>query len=464
VHSLLLNGEMAPYEGIAKRNAEDERLAFARQLLSRSDEIISFVDNRLRWDGYASYDGILGGSFNISLKLRRGVTDEAVIIRFPAPGKIHVPWRDEKVRNEVEAMSYIRQRTSIPVPRVRSWGLTKDSPGQLGPFIIMDFMPGENLGRFLASLSHEKAEPVFLNPDVDEGKLDIIYDQIATFMLELSSSKFSRIGALSKDQASGDWVVASRPFTYDMNEVVTVGGTSAGFFDTITGPFDRAGDYFNMCTRYFNLHMEQQRNIAGNDEDLAWSQYVARNCYPLLIPSHGAVDDDGPFRLFCDDLRPTNMLIDPDTLRITAVFDFEFTNAMPAQYSQDVPWWLLLQHPGEWLRDKKMDEFFRLFEPRKEQFIRAVQRIENGQGDKGEPLLSVRMQESWNSGRFWFNLATRCSFDVDDIYWHAFHREGMGEAMLSSAVLGEKAAFVERKMRQCDEYLKEKDSDARFDE
>lgn len=40
----------------------------------------------------------------------------------------------------------------------------------------------------------------------------------------------------------------------------------------------------------------------------------------------------------------------------------------------------------------------------------------------------------------------------------------MGEEMLSSAILENKTAFVERKMRQCDEYLKEKDSDARFDE
>ena len=457
---------MAPYEGIAKRNAYDEWLTFAKLLLARADEITSFVDNRLQWNGYTRYDGALGGSYNICLKLVRGDnTDEAVIIRFSTPGKIHVPWRDEKVRNEVEAMSYIRQHTSIPVPRVRSWGLTKDSPGELGPFIIMDFIPGESLGEFLATPCDDKTEPPVLDPDVDEGKLDIIYDQLATFMLELSSPKFPRIGALSKDQASGDWVVASRPFTYDMNEVVTVGVRSADFFDAITEPFDRAGDYFNMCARYFKLHMEQQRNFAGHDEDLAWRQYVARHCYPQLIPRYGAVDDNGPFRLFCDDLRPSNMLIDPDTLRITAVVDFEFTNAMPAQYSQDVPWWLLLGRPESWLRDEKKDEFLRLFEPRTEQFIRAVQRVERRRADKSdEPLLSARMQESWDSGRFWFNIATRCSFDVDDVYWHMLHKEGMGEAMLSDSILGDKTAFIERKMQQADEYFDEKDGDARFDE
>ena len=329
----------------------------------------------------------------------------------------------------------------------------------------MDFIPGENLGEFLATPCDDKTEPLVLDPDVDEGKLDIIYNQLATVMLELSSPKFSQIGALSKDQVSGDWVVASRPFTCDMNEVVNIGMRSADFFDTITGPFDRAGDYFNMCARYFILHMEQQRNIAGNDGVLAWTQYVARHCYPLLIPRYGAVDDNGPFRLFCDDLRPSNMLIDPDTLRITAVIDFEFTNAMPAQYSQDVPCWLLLRHPESWVRDEMKDEFLRLFEPRKEQFIRAVQRVERSRADKSdEPLLSARMQESWDSGRFWFNLATRCSFDLDDVYWHVLHTEGMGEAMLSDSILGDKTAFIERKVRQGDEYFDEIRGDPRFDE
>lgn len=97
-----------------------------------------------------------------------------------------------------------------------------------------------------------------------------------------------------------------------------------------------------MCGQYFKLCMEEQRDISGNEEDQARSQHVARYCWPLLIPSHSATDDDGPFRLFCDGLRPTNMLIDPDAARITAVFDFEFTNVMPSQYSQDVSWWLLL--------------------------------------------------------------------------------------------------------------------------
>lgn len=181
------------------------------------------------------------------------------------------------------------------------------------------------------------------------------------------------------------------------------------------------------------------------------------------MPAYSTVDDVGPFRLFCDDLRPTNMLVDPKTLRISAVFDFEFTSVMPAQFAYDVLWWLLLQPPAVWLRDGKMGDFLRLFEPRKDQFIRAMERAEATSSlPAGELRLSARMRHSWDSRRFWFNLASRCSFDVDDFYWQALHEEGLGEAMLDSATMAEKERFLEQKMRQVEEYCREKESDERF--
>jgi hypothetical protein len=99
---------------------------------------------------------------------------------------------------------------------------------------------------------------------------------------------------------------------------------------------------------------------------------------PLLRqanPTHGIVDDSGPFRVFCDDLRPLNMLVNPKTMRITALLDFEFTNVMPAQFAYDLPWWLILQPPGIGVSEGKQ-EFLDLFEPRKEQFIYAIERVE----------------------------------------------------------------------------------------
>lgn len=456
---------MAPYDCIAERNATDERMALGRKLLDASSSIVSYVDERLEWNGAGRYVCLLAGSFNISLKVKRGDSDEHVIIRFPSLGRVYGPWRDEKVKNEVMVMNYLREHTNIPVPRVRCWGLTEESPQQLGPFIIMDFVEGECLGRFLAQPTEDDTELVFLDPNVDEANLDTIYEQIASFLLELSRLEFPRIGAISKDATSGEWAVTGRPLTYDMNEIVTTGGCAAEQFAAMA-PFDRAADYFAARAQHFQTHLMEQRNIAGDDEDLAWRQFVARRCFAKLIPTYGlTVDNAGPFRLYCDDMRPTNMLVDPKTLRITAVIDFEFTNAMPAQFAYDVPWWLLIQPPSVWLRDDKLKEFIRLFEPRKDQFIRAMERAEARSSlPAGEPRLSARMRDSWDSRRFWFNNASLCCFDVDDFYWQALHKEGMGEAMLDSVTIAEKERFLEQKRRQVAEYWKEKESDGRFAE
>jgi aminoglycoside phosphotransferase (APT) family kinase protein len=45
-------------------------------------------------------------------------------------------------------------------------------------------------------------------------------------------------------------------------------------------------------------------------------------------------------------MRPSNMRADPARPCITAVLDWEFTNATPAQLAADVPSWLLLEPPS----------------------------------------------------------------------------------------------------------------------
>ncbi|GJC92663.1 LOW QUALITY PROTEIN: phosphotransferase [Colletotrichum higginsianum IMI 349063] len=296
---------------------------------------------------------------------------------------------------------------------------------------------------------------------MNNARLDFVYEQVAGFMLQLSRLSFSRIGAVSRNETSGQWdVVTRRPLTYDMNELVTLGGCPADRLPESAAPFDRASRFFCACSQSLQVHLEVQRNIAGNDEALAWSQFVARRQLPHMpIPT-------GPFRLFCDDLRPTNMLVDPETLRITAVLDLEFTNAMPAQFAEDVPWWLLLQHPAVWVGEGKLEEFLSLFQPRKEQFLRAIERVEATStlaAAEEEASLSSRMRDSWDNGRFWFNLASRSSFDVDEIYWAVLHQDGVSVGESDSQALQEKEAFLRRKKAQFNEYRREKESDERFD-
>jgi hypothetical protein len=191
------------------------------------------------------------------------------------------------------------------------------------------------------------------------------------------------------------------------------------------GPFTSANKFLHSLADEHLVHLRTQRNLADDRED-ARKRFIARHRFKQLI-SRYCLDDTGPFKLFCDDLQPSNMLADPDTLCITAVLDWEFTNAMPAQFTYDPPWWLLLLGPDMWFENRSMEEFMTRYVPRLEQFLRALVRVEAKTDDGGSQSamsLSARMRDSWATGRFWFDYGIRKSFDIDAVYWAALHQDG----------------------------------------
>src|SRR6266699_1600053 len=99
-------------------------------------------DGHLGWGEDGKYDDILAGSFNTSYIVKHSGDGRKVAIRFPVPGRIYEPWTAEKVANEVAVIGYISKHTTIPVPEVLFWGLAEQSPQQLGPFIVMEFVRG----------------------------------------------------------------------------------------------------------------------------------------------------------------------------------------------------------------------------------------------------------------------------------------------------------------------------------
>lgn len=445
---------MTSYDDIAEENNDAKRRAFIRKLITAIDEIVAFVDRRLGWAGAGTYGGVLKGSFNIRVIINHGDNEGSAIIRFPIPGRVYEPWRAEKVRNEMTVMKYLREHTTIPLPNVRFWGLAEESPEGLGAFIVMGFVNGTDLDELLKRPTENNQQDVILDLDIDEAKLDIIYDQVAAYMLELSRLTFPHIGAISED--ADEWVVVDRPLTYNMNDLATSTGYPAGQFSTTT--FVRASDYFIATANEHKTHLQTQRNLATSEADARW-RFTARHFFAQLVPEY-CVDDAGPFKLFCDDLRPANIRVDPDTFRITAVLDFEFTNAMPAQFAHDPPWWLLLLAPHTWLERGNEEEFLDHFIPRMEQFIRAVERAEEKSPSTEEPRLSARMRDSWDSGRFWFNYASRKSLNIDLIYWKMLHRAG--KVQLDKGALAEMELVVQKKMQQLAAYEEEKEKNSRF--
>jgi aminoglycoside phosphotransferase (APT) family kinase protein len=444
---------MTVYDEIAETNGDDECRAWVRKVINAKDEIVAFVAGRLNGGGDGEFISFLKGSFNLSLCIGFGDRRRSALIRFAKPG--HTTWRAEKVTNEVRFIEYLSQHTTIPLPRVRSWGLTEESPKQLGPFIIMDFINGTRLSTVLKQPAKDDQEDVILNLGIDDATLNTIYDQLADYMLQISRLDFPRIGAISKDHVSNTWSVTGRPLTYNMNELATCTGYPVDRFPTT--PFDRASDYFRSVASEHLIHLRTQRNLADDAED-AQKRFIARHRFAQLIPKY-CIDDAGPFKVFCDDMQPSNMLVDPDTLCITAVLDFEFTNTMPAQFAYDPPWWLLLLGPDMWLERYSMKEFLARYVPKMEQFLQALERAEaksaSTGGRPGELRLSARMRDSWNTKRFWFNYAARKSLDIDAVYWNALHEDGASVELLDEETRTEMELFTQMKMKQLKAYNEE---------
>ncbi|CBX91293.1 hypothetical protein IAQ61_010653 [Plenodomus lingam] len=436
---------MTLFDEMAERLGDDQWDEWKTKVLDAKEEIASFVASRWPGGGAEVLDWFQG-SFNFCLQIMYDDGTPDVVIRFPGPG--HTTFRDEKIRNEVQVVQFLQENTTIPVPRLISWGLTEDSPQQLGPFMISEFVQGSHLSDILKDPAHPKC--LYLDPNINRQILDTVYAQIADIMLQLYSFDFASIGAISKEASSGSWSVTGRPLTYTMNELATTAFFPVDEFPSTT--FASTAEYFRCLMHEHKTHLWTQRNICGSPSE-ARDRYVSRLLYAKSLDKH-SVDDRGPFKLFCDDFRPQNILVDPETLRIKAVLDLEFTNAMPSQFASDPPWWLLLVGPDSYLlRDHTIESFVEAYEPRLEHFLQVMERSEKSRnGADNAQRLSSLMRESWATKRFWFDYAARKPFDVEVFFDNCLRESGTGIEQLDEDAREGLEPFVKMKMQQLQTY------------
>ncbi|EHY60905.1 hypothetical protein ABEF92_005527 [Exophiala dermatitidis] len=348
------------------------------------------------------------GSFNICYKVKYDDGFHAVV-RFAALGR--TIYRREKADNEVAVMKYLRQYTSIPVPDVLGAGTC-----WAGPYIVMSFVEGESLATLLQD-PLQTGRPV-LNPRISERALKKAYREMAKLHLHLSKSEFHRIGALECNGES--FTVTKRPLTYNMNELATSANLPPHVFPT--QPCDSADEYLTLLADQHFSHLQHQRNDAITDQDDCRKKYVARCLFRKIVHNISTEHCHGPFRLYCDDFRPSNVLVDLRDLHVTGAVDWEFTYVAPAEFAYIAPWWLLLQSPEEW--ESNLHEFVERFVPRFRLFLEALRECEDEMATEGNdgtpadsPRMSARMERSLDNGLFWVCLAARYSSMFDEIYW-----------------------------------------------
>lgn len=394
------------FDHLAEAQAEQFFRLWIRNLLANAPEELAGKLAVKHYPGTpTTASRFSNGAFNVCYRVTYQ-DGSRFLVRFTALGR--VLFRTEKVEDEVAVMNYLTQNTSIPVPTVIGSGKCA-----IGPYIVMTIMEGNILSNYLKD---PLQETIILNPKIPISVLKRAYYGMAEIMLELSKPAFPFIGALSQDEFGG-WGVHKSPLTFNMNRLAQFSNIPPGVF--AKQRFTSAADYFEELAKQHLYHLEFQRNDAIKDEADCRKKYVARCLFRKLSRTIPKEHCDGPFRLFCDDFQPGNILIDRSKFTVSGAIDWEFTYSAPAEFTYTAPWWLLLDRPEEWEPD--LHQFLLRYMPRFHIFLDTLRECETRKIAEGSltdsQRLSDAMEISMKTGLFWDCLASRYSSMFDDIYW-----------------------------------------------
>jgi aminoglycoside phosphotransferase (APT) family kinase protein len=439
-------------------------------------------------------------------------TDGAAMLRVVLPGCVAFP--DEKVRNEVATMRYIEKMTSIPVPHIYHWGTATENPLGLGAFIIMDYIPhAHNLCDILEDPTVENPHRQYLSPNIPKDRLERMYKQVASIILQLSKLEMPKIGSI---QEHGDsFIVGSRPLTQDMNELIVQAGVPPSILPPQETTYSTSDDWYRALADLHVGHLTFQHNKAIESADDCRDKFVARHLFRQQVrqgklpaqttttnptaaargtpdnnknPPKKRQQNNETFRLWIDDFRPHNILIDAD-LNIVGVIDWEWAYFAPASFAHDPPWWLLLGRPEYWrgsvldFRDEfagALDVFLEALRTEEEVSLmrdegeeeeeggeeawsmdRHIEALSLEEADSDVVRLSDRMRRSWDSGAFWANYAARRCYGFEPVFWEFLDERLFGEnieggyegrmQLLSGNVKRRMELFVERKVEDSKE-------------
>ncbi|POS74666.1 phosphotransferase [Diaporthe helianthi] len=372
---------------------------------------------------------IIGG-FNVLYPIRLEGSSDSVLVRLPCPNQAVFP--EEKTVAEAATATYVAQHTEVPVPTIFHHGVDPD----IGPFmIIQDLESRRGMGQALEAPREDLNETAVLDPDISESKLKDLYFKIARCVLQLAQPTFPRIGSLAETGA-GSYSVTGRPITLNMSNMVQLSNIPKSIFPPEGTTYETTDAWYVALAEMQMATLIFQHNDMISSEDDCRNKYVARQIFRRLakqgrLASFGFAEDDwsarsqvtrstlsmpdgsGSFRLWADDFRPANIMVD-DKDNIIGAIDWEFAYVGPTQFVLDAPWWLLLDVPEMW--DQGIEEWASVYEKRLKTWLLAMEQAEEDIRP-ASLRLSAYMRESWETGRFWLDYAARKSWAFDTIYW-----------------------------------------------
>ncbi|KAE8376630.1 phosphotransferase enzyme family-domain-containing protein [Aspergillus bertholletiae] len=217
-----------------------------------------------------------------------------------------------KTESEVATLAFLRQKTSIPVPEVVAWSSTSDNA--LGyEWVLLKKIEGVPLEQRWRSISMDT-------------KLQIC-ERLAAYATELRSLPFDQIGSLyfegiNARTESGSSTDNSQPIKF-MSSYIGKGVDVGQMMQTA---WITSGVEIAQSEDASDIDSDCDEDLVEEAPDMLNVCETAQGMIVRLFPS---ADPDTGHTLYHHDLNLNNIIVDPASLRINAVIDWEMVCVLP---------------------------------------------------------------------------------------------------------------------------------------
>lgn len=245
--------------------------------------------------------------------LRSDDSSTSLVLRIAGREMPHV-----KNENEAAALIWVASNTSIPVPRIICHDSTTENSLH-EEYMIMTYAKG--------------VEGSKLYPTLTEESMTYVLDQLADHTMQLYRAPFNHMGGL---KTSSDSQIVPGPAVdetqWTVPDIEKYWPTTITFTDL--NPTSPTG--YPSLTEYITAYMNCYIRAISAHPALQSLPYLSYSNVQMLKSFVQAISEphlaeeinDTIYVLAHRDLHFGNMLLDPDTARITAILDWEFAGAV----------------------------------------------------------------------------------------------------------------------------------------
>ena len=231
-----------------------------------------------------------------------------------------------KTECEVATIDFVRSKTSLPVPAILAYDSTNSNP--IGfEYILMEYMPGVQMVKVWHKLPWEKQVYVI--------------DQLVHYLSELYQHSFEEIGGLRQDPKQN----------FNLGSIASV---QLSWFERVKdttpkGPFNNEQVWIDATLLHVEHESQRLHGQATNGDKDGKSEYGPllanikrlQAVVPRLLVKNLPLDTDGASTARCilyhPDLDLQNILLDPDSLKITGIIDWENVFVVPTGAACELP-------------------------------------------------------------------------------------------------------------------------------